>query len=300
MKKLVIMLWAFLFVFCGSAWAAENEFWEYDDIPVGSLHVLGLLDNQGSMEKSLLPDVEKYPEVVSLFTRGGLPAVNRCYYLQDDGHKILIDTGWGSELKTKGHLMKEMAKVGINPIEITDILLTHMDFDHIGGLVKDGKAVFPNATLWVSRPEMEAWASGDIARLDKNGVRDQGAVTLAQNALKVYKDHLKIFEFGQEILPGVRALDASGHTPGHTAYLISSGNEGLLIAGDFIHAGAAQLLRPELSTIYDIDPQKGAQTRENILNKAVEENLVLAGMHLPLISPVKKRQDNGYAMREPR
>lgn len=120
---------------------------------VGDLDVMAMCDADISMGKQLFPDLDKYPEFSGVFANGQVPAVLQTFYLKNSGRHALIDAGWGKEFKVKGHTVELLRENGIHPGMITDIILTHMDHDHLGGLLENGKLVFPNAVLWVSRPE---------------------------------------------------------------------------------------------------------------------------------------------------
>lgn len=291
MRKFLLL---FLPIFLALAAFARAEQDSVLNLPVGNLEVLALLDGEGSMEAKLLPDLANDPVMQSYFNAGPLPSAFRCYYFQDGDRKVLIDTGWGTEQAKKGKLLELLEANGIAPDSITDILMTHLDVDHVGGLVKGDKAVFPNATLRLSKPEYDAWSQGKVPG------RNEDSIKLSQKALEVYKDRTQPFEFGAEILPGVTTVDARGHTPGHTAYDIVSNGEKLSVVGDLLHVAPVQLIKPAMSTIYDGDPKLAAETRERLLKKAVEEKSIFATMHLPGVSPVRERSDGGYAMREPR
>ena len=123
---------------------------------------------------------------------------------------------------------------------------------------------------------------------------------LARSLWKIYSGQIKLFKYGEEILPGITAVDARGHTPGHTAFDIVSGNEKMTIGGDVMHIYQVQLQKPQRSTIYDMDMKKAAETRTRLLQRASEEKSIFGGMHFPLVSPVLKRADGGFMMREPR
>ena len=250
-------------------------------------------DADVSMGQQLLPGLaEKAPEFVGVFQNGPVPAVDQTFYFQKDGHKVLVDGGWGKEHKVEGHTADLLHENGIAEDEITDILLTHMDTDHIGGLLSNGAPVYPNATLWISAPEYEAWVGG-------GGVnRGEAAVELAKKVAAAYK--VRQFNYGDELLPGVTAVDASGHTPGHTAYDIVSGDEKMTIAGDILHIAPVQLARPDLSTVYDMEGEKAAAARKRLLERAAGERALFAGMHFPMVSDVRKIPDNGFVMKQPR
>lgn len=264
---------------------------EIEPLGIGELEVWPVLDADVTMESSLLPGLAKHPEYGQAFAHGPLPSVDRVYYLPLGERKILFDSGWGQDFKVKGKSQELLAANGVKSGDITDIALTHLDIDHIGGLLRNDEPVFPNAVLWISRPEFEAWTNGKVV-----GRHEE----LAKKVLDKYAGRIRLFEFGDEIFPGVAAIDASGHTPGHTAYEIFSGADRMLIGGDFIHIGQIQLPLPELSTVYDMDGEKAAATRRALLEKAANEKLLLAGMHLIPISPVIKREDGGFNMRTPR
>lgn len=258
---------------------------------IGDLDVMAMRDADMSMGKQLFPDLEKYPEFSGVFANGPVPAVLQTFYLKNGDRHALIDAGWGKELKVKGHTVELLRENGIQPEIITDIILTHMDYDHIGGLLENGKPVYPNAVLWVSRPEYEAWTAGKVNR-------QVDSIELARKVAKAYK--VRQFDQGQEIMPGITSVDARGHTPGHTAYDIVSGGEKMTIGGDIMHVPAVQLPRPDLSSTYDMNKAQAAESRERLLARAVQEKALFAGMHFPMISDVRKADGSGYLMMQPR
>lgn len=285
---------ALLVALTGAAFAQDGV----DHATVGDLDILVLRDADVTMGKQLLPQLETAaPGFVGVFERGPVPAVDQTFFFRKGDRNVLVDAGWGKEHKVEGHTADLLYEAGIPESDITDILLTHMDTDHIGGLLNNGAPVYPNATLWVSRPEYEAWVVKGLAEGGVRG-RSQASVDLARQVAAAYK--VKQFDYGDEILPGVTSVDAAGHTPGHTAYDITSGNDRMTIAGDVLHIAPVQLPRPDLSTTYDMDGEKAAATRERLLNRAAQERALFAGMHFPMVSDVRKLPDNGYAMKQPR
>lgn len=271
-----------------------REDYGFTSMPVGELQIYPLHDADTTMEARLLPDLDKYPQYKDLFKRGPLPAVSRTFFFRLGKRNILVDAGWGSELGIKGDTLKILRANGVSPDSISDILLTHLDLDHIGGLLEQGKPVFPKANLWISEKEAKAWRDGDVKK------RPESAIQLARDVLRAYSGRIKLFNYGEEILPGVFAVDASGHTPGHTAFSIVSGKDKLIIGGDIMHIWQAQLPQPELSSTYDMDMKKAADTRIGLLQSAVKDKALLGGMHFPMISDVQIRPDGGFMMREPR
>lgn len=144
--------------------------------------------------------------------------------------------------------------------------LTHFHGDHIGGMMKGDSVVFPNAEVYASKTEYDAWMKMPAER--------KAQVVKTMDA---YKDRMHLFEFG-EVLPGnVETLNAAGHTPGHTVFQAGK----LLVIGDLIHGAALQLEYPEYCASYDMDKETAVKTRKHFLKYAKENGLTMAGMHLP-------------------
>lgn len=193
----------------------------------------------------------------------GVPSSMSCMLLGVDDEKILVDAGLGAPFSM---LMQTLKIQGVTCDNLKLIYITHMHADHIGGLLKEGKAVFPNAEVYINRVEVEAWKAMDAA---KNAQQMQ--------VLEAYKDHLHLFEAG-DVLPGdVKSIAAYGHTPGHTIFQ----KDELLIIGDLIHGAALQLEHPEYCPFFDMDPEAATEARIRILKYARENNLKMYGMHIP-------------------
>jgi glyoxylase-like metal-dependent hydrolase (beta-lactamase superfamily II) len=172
-----------------------------------------------------------------------------------------------------------------------------MHGDHIGGLLKDGARRFPNARVLCAVPEYEWW----LARSYTPPAAEQPLRILA-----AYGTDLATFQFDDVVFENsevkVKALDASGHTPGHTVFLIEpkdSQGERLLILGDLLHAAALQFPAPEACARFDMDQPKAIAARKRILDFAAQENIPVAGMHFPPphIGTVEKNDQGGYIFR---
>lgn len=180
-----------------------------------------------------------------------------CVLLKSDGKSILFDAGMGSPSST---LIQQMKIHEVAPEELDMICLTHMHADHIGGLLADGKPVFPNAELYVNRLEADAWSA--------DGQQKQ--------VLDAYKDRLHLFDAGTELPGHIKTIAAYGHTPGHTVYQVLD----CLIIGDIIHSAALQLKYPQYGPSFDSDQQAARDSRISILNYAKDNSLTMYGMHM--------------------
>jgi glyoxylase-like metal-dependent hydrolase (beta-lactamase superfamily II) len=191
------------------------------------------------------------------------------FLIRTPDKNILIDAGLGR------NLLDNLQSLDVSPGQINIILLTHMHGDHIGGLLRDGKPVFPNAEMYLSQPEYDHWSKSENKQ--------------ALNVLSAYKNKLKLFipeELGSKkanLFAGFQGIADYGHTPGHTAYLIESGSARLLIWGDLAHVMAVQMPHPEIAVTYDSNPKQAIEYRRKILKYVVKNNIPVAGMHI--VSP---------------
>ena len=230
--------------------------------------VTWIQDNDGErlMPRSLFSDASD-SLYNSLNMPEGIPASVSTFLAKVDGQYILFDAGLGA---FGGQMMKRFEALGVSPDSIGLIYLTHFHVDHIAGLIakdesgNDVKA-FKNAAVYAGKVEYDAWMN-DIPKND-----------LQKNVMGIYKDNLHLFAFGDTLPHGVLALDAVGHTPGHTAFQLSN----LLIVGDLMHGYALQKDHPEVNSNYDMDKPKSAESRKRIMQYASDNKLLMAGMHLP-------------------
>lgn len=224
---------------------------------------VAIQDSPSSMPRRLFPTLSD-AEFVAL--SGGATACSsiNAFFLRREGRDILVDAGNGG---TRGVLLATLKDLGTQPEDVDDILLTHLHGDHIGGLLDaSGAAVFPNATLHVSALERDYW----LARPGQNG-------DLARKVFSAYAGRVRAFDFGDSPIPGITALDATGHTPGHAAFE----TEAFIVVGDLLHASSIQVPRPEVPSVYDIDPAKASAMRLCFYLRAAASGKPIAGAHLP-------------------
>lgn len=205
--------------------------------------------NQASLFKGVTEEIINETGIAN-----GIPSSMSTFLIKADGKNLLFDTGLGTP---NSLLLPSLDSLGVKPENVDAIFITHLHGDHVGGLAKDGVAVFPNAKVYISKTEYETMG---------------GEETLAP-----YKDNVVCFEFGDKLICDIETINAAGHTPGHACYLKGD----VLIAGDIMHGVALQIVHPEFNASYDRDPETASETRVKMIELAKENKLLLGGMHFP-------------------
>lgn len=233
------------------------------EVELGDLTVTMLLDGETTMSADCL----RGPDGAALgdygpqdLVAGRLPLPVRAFLVRGRAGCLLIDSGAGDAWhKGLGRLGTALAEAGSGPQEVTVVALTHTHIDHLSGLVDgDGGLAFPNADrVLVATEELTAFR--------------------AEPRMIPVLPRLVPLEQGDGPLPGVVAVNAPGHSPGHMAFLVESR---LLIWGDLVHH-PLQFARPEVTWKFDEDAGQARATRAELLARAVDEGWIVAGAHLP-------------------
>jgi glyoxylase-like metal-dependent hydrolase (beta-lactamase superfamily II) len=195
---------------------------------------------------------------------------------------VLVDSGYGPGIgPTVGLLPSTLAAAGIDAKAIDIVLISHMHGDHTLGLkTPDGALAFPNAEIKVPEVDWAYWMSDDhMSRAPEGFIK----ATFGFNR-KIFgnlADKVTRYGWGREVAPGITALETSGHTPGHTAFMIASGSAQLLFQGDVSTVPELFLRNPEWQAIFDSDPDKAVQTRRRVYDMVSADKLLVAGYHFP-------------------
>jgi len=193
-------------------------------------------------------------------------------YLINTGSKlVLIDTGTGNFFgPTLGKLVANLKASGYQPEQVDEIYITHMHGDHIGGLMAGDKLAFPNATVRAAQAEADFWLSQ--AHMDAASKDEKGSYEKAMASINPYAaaGKFKPFSGDTELVPGVRAVAAAGHTVGHTIYLVESNGQTLALWGDLMHVAAVQFPNPSVVIKFDTDTKAAERVRKKAYAEAAK------------------------------
>ena len=225
-------------------------------------------------EMFLPPDVLEWPLNVAVVRNGG--------------RNILIDAGIGADpdlnLPRAGLLAKRLESAGIDLGSVTDVVLTHMHMDHVGGLLVDGirDRLRPDLRVHLAAAEAEFWESPDFSRTSMpHGFPDALRLT-AKRFLEEYRSQLRPFESEYEVAPGVIVHRTGGHTPGHSVVRLASGRDRLTFAGDAVFPVGFD--QPEWHNGFEHDPEEAARVRVRLLRELASTGEPLVATHLPFPS----------------
>ena len=204
-------------------------------------------------------------------------------YLINTGDKlVLIDTGAGETFGPGlNKLQSNLKLAGYQPEQVDIVLITHMHPDHLGGLFLEGKRMFPNAIVYAGKADAAYWL--DEAEMNKVPTEKQKFFHDAQSNMNPY---VQAGQFNPilgdtQLAPGIRAVEAHGHTPGHTIYAVESKGQKLMVWGDLIHVAAVQFPEPQVTITFDVDSKLAAVQRKKAYVEAAKGRYLVASAHLP-------------------
>jgi glyoxylase-like metal-dependent hydrolase (beta-lactamase superfamily II) len=236
--------------------------------------------------------------LTAAFLQPGILPVSFTALLVNAGAKlVLIDTGTAGQITdSAGTLLDNLAAAGIKPAAIDIILISHFHPDHINGLKdKDGKKIFPNAEIAVPDGEWDFWMN------DANMTGVSPTVRrYFLNARRIFGDiagEVRRFKPGGEVAPGITSIAAFGHTPGHVAFSVSSGNESMLVLSDSARNPYLFVRHPDWQPSFDMDGPAAVATRRRLLDQAAADRMLVHGYHFPFPATGHiARSGNGYEL----
>jgi glyoxylase-like metal-dependent hydrolase (beta-lactamase superfamily II) len=208
---------------------------------------------------------------------------------------VMFDAGTGGQLSPQaGRMAANMVAAGIDPARITHVVFTHFHGDHITGLTtRENAAVFPNAEIVVPEAEWRYWTD----RSNEGAAPERQKPNFANTARRFgpYAGRVRQLQDGQEAVPGIRAVAAPGHSPGHTCYHIADGPAQFMVVGDITHRPELFARRPDFQVMFDFDPVAAAATRVRMLDRIAAERMHVSGYHFPFPAHgFFAREGNGF------
>lgn len=208
---------------------------------------------------------------------------------------ILFDTGNGENgfvpRPAGGWLAAQLGPAGFKADQIDIVVLTHGHPDHVGGLIEGGKPLFPNARYVIGQVEYDFWApegkhSGDLEKF----------ASVFRANMVPFADKISFIKPGDDVVPGIRAVEAYGHTPGQLAFHIESNGKQIFVWGDCAHHHVASLARPDWHCIFDVDQEAGAATRKRIFDMVTTDRIAVSAYHMPFpsLGYVERLKGGGY------
>jgi glyoxylase-like metal-dependent hydrolase (beta-lactamase superfamily II) len=208
--------------------------------------------------------------------------------VRSGGKTILIDAGLGADpdlhLPRAGQLIKRLEAAGIDLASVTDVVLTHLHMDHIGGLLVDGvkEQLRPDLRIHVAEAEVKFWESPDFSHTAMPPGFPDALRSTAKRFVEEYRSQLRTFEEKYEVAPGVVVYRTGGHTPGHSVVRMASGGDALTFAGDAVFAVGFD--EPNWHNGFEHDPEEAARVRIRLLRELAESGEMLVATHLPFPS----------------
>jgi glyoxylase-like metal-dependent hydrolase (beta-lactamase superfamily II) len=282
-----------------AAWAASG----IHALKLGTLQITVLSDGVLNVATRLL-NRDMPAEAIETALGGALSAPGQVQYsanvvvVRNGGELVLIDAGSGTNWEpTVGKLADRLTEAGIDPAQITKVVITHGHPDHIWGLVDDfdDGLRFPNAEHIMPAAELDYWRNVDTAALPE---RMQGVSTGAKRVIGKIGERLRAAEPDKEILPGVSYIATPGHTPGHCSVRLTSGADNLIVTADTVFHPHVSFANPDWQPVADMDGGQAVASRRRLLDMAATDRIPLLAYHIPFPGFGRvERHDSAYRWR---
>lgn len=255
---------------------------------IGSVEVIALYDgiwkkpHEPAFMKNASIDDTKAALAKAGLTTEYMPIPLTVVVLKAGDQLIMVDagSGVGQWQPTAVDLPGNMKAAGIDPAKIGTILISHFHPDHIFGLMEKSTnaPIYPNAELVVHAAEYKWWT--EPGRVEKLPEARKPLGARIQSVFPTWKN-FRLVEREQEVAPGVRLVNAPGHTPGHSAFLVASGDQQLMISNDAAYVPALLAPHPDWQGSYDQDGPLAVETRRKLIDRVIADRIAICGAHFP-------------------
>ena len=251
-----------------------------EKITVGSVEVYALRDGELNLPKVFINLDKKVSESLTNDENSNLSLSNiNAYLIKKDNRNLLVDAGCRELFGPNCGFIKEaLLETGTKPSDITDIFFTHMHPDHVAGSIDiDGKASFSNAVVKLVDAEYNFWNADHFDNIDVNG---NDWANLAKTVFGAYENRIDILSVDAEIIPGVSIINLPGHTPAHSGFRVDDGNKSFIHMGDVLHVPNLQLSDPNISLVFDVDPEAAMKSRKMVFDMVSHDKTLCSSGHM--------------------
>jgi len=266
----------------------------YYRVKIGDVNVTALSDGTLLLPPSFLRGDRKQIDVLLAknFVKPPIDGSVNAFLIEAGPKLILVDAGTGTLFGPAANkLPASLRAAGYQPEQITDVLITHIHTDHSGGLLVDGKMVYPNAVVHVEKRELDYWLNPQ--QMAKARPEQKRFFVEAEATMRPFLSANKVepFSGATELFPGIKSIPAYGHTPGHSFYSLESKGEKIVFWGDIIHAAQVQFESPSVTILFDADPAAAAATRQKAFADAAAKSYYVAPAHMSFPGIGRLRKD---------
>lgn len=280
----------------GTALALSSRAVAATSINVGEKQLIALSDGYFDMPASMFLGT---PESLKAQIGGPARIAANTYAYRAGNRTILFDAGAGTSdfitqaFPTVSELPKDLASTGISAEDVTDIVITHMHPDHVGGLAAGDRMAFPNAHIHIAAAEWGFWNAEGFATSAPEGIRPM--VANVQSLSNVIESNVLLHGGSADLGDGLSVLPAPGHTPGHTAIVLDGGREQFVVVGDLTVHEDVHFANPHYGWTLDVDGEQAVATRVSMLDMIATDGLIMSAAHVtrPGLGRVK-RDGSGF------